>query len=76
MFFLQTYVVNERGGENTPKFNKEYLWKHWTNLDDVNTIWCEISSSFLLFKNFLCTIYIYVYFLNTTKYNFNLEIKL
>jgi len=40
-------------GGSTPKFNKEYLWNHWTDLDHVNTIRREISSSFLLFKNIL-----------------------
>jgi len=33
-----------RGEENTPKFNKEYLWNHWTNLHHVNTIWRETGS--------------------------------
>jgi len=76
--FLQTYVVN--GGEkNTPKFNKEYLWNHWTNLDHVNTIWREISSSFLLLKMFEKIIYLCVFFLilkNTNlikKSNFRLR---
>jgi len=51
------------GGEkNTRKFNKEYLWNHWTDLDHVKTIRREISSSFLQFKKFLKKCYIYVYF--------------
>jgi len=48
--FLQTYVVNGGGEENTSKFNEEYLWNNWTDLDHVNTIRREMSSSVLLFK--------------------------
>jgi len=38
------------GGEKYPKFNKEYLWNHWTDLDHVKTIRREISLSYLKFK--------------------------
>jgi len=44
--FLQTYVVNGGGEKNTPKFNKEYLWNLRTDLDHLNIIRREISSSF------------------------------
>jgi len=48
--------------KNTPKFKKEYIWNHWTELDHVNTIRREIASSFLLFNKCLKKFYIYVYF--------------
>jgi len=72
MFFLPIYIflTFTTGEKNTPKSNKEYLWNHWTDSDHVNIIRREISSRFLLFKNSLKNIFIYVYFLNTKKYNF------
>jgi len=59
-FFLQTFVVN--GEKNTPKFNKEYLWNHSTELDHVKTIRHEIYSTFYNLKKVSKQIYIYVYF--------------
>jgi len=35
--FLQTFVVNGRE-KNTPKFNKEYLWNHCTELDHAKLL--------------------------------------
>jgi len=54
--------------KNAPKFNKENLWNHWTDLDQVKTIRREISSSFLQLKNVLTKFYIYMYFFKNTKY--------
>jgi len=52
-------------GKKYPEFNKQYLWNHLIDLDHVNTIRREISSSYLLFKSFSKKFYIYVYFLIT-----------
>jgi len=50
------------GEKNTPKFNKEYLWNHWTDLDHVGTIRREISSSFLKFEKQIWKNYIFMLF--------------
>jgi len=60
--FCFTNIRCKWGGETTPKFNKEYLWSHSTDLDHVNTIRREISSSLLVFQKILKTFYTYVYF--------------
>jgi len=63
--YLQTYVLN--GEKNTPKFNKEYLWNHWTNLDHVNTIRREIYLSFSLCQKCLNNFIFMCIFLNNEK---------
>jgi len=69
--FLLTFIVNGGGEKNTPKFNKEYLWNHWTDLAQVKTIRRKISSSFLQFKIRWKHFLFVRIFLNTQKYNFN-----
>jgi len=58
------------GENNTPKFNKEYLWNHLIDLHHVKTIRREISSSFLQLKKFLKMFYIYAYFFEYSKIQF------
>jgi len=58
------------GGEKYPQIHKKYFWNHWTDLDHVNTIRHEISSSFILFKkmfekHLFFLFRPYVYFFNT-----------
>jgi len=58
------------GGERYPKFNKEYLWNHLTDLDHVKTIRREISSSFFTIQKMFEKISYLCVFLNIQKYNF------
>jgi len=72
MVFFTNVRCKWGGEKNTPKFNKEYLWNHKTDLDHVKTIRRKISSRFLQFKKrFEKFINSCVFFLNTQKYNFN-----
>jgi len=54
-------------GENTPKFNKEYLWNHWTDLDHVKPLDVKYLQVCKCAKNILPNFIIMCIFSKTKK---------